>query len=174
VRVPELRFRFATSDDVAAIVALVERAYRGSDANAGWTTETHLLEGPRTKPGEVERLIADPDSRFVLAESDHDLVGCALIQRSKSGAYFGLFAVDPLKQAAGIGRALLAACEESARELWSAPQLTMSVISLRSDLIEWYVRRGYTRSGTSEPFPFHEHSGALRDDFELVHLNKRL
>jgi ribosomal protein S18 acetylase RimI-like enzyme len=171
---PNLAFRYAVADDVPAVEALIERSYRGEEANAGWTTETHLLEGPRTSPGEIERLLVDGDSRFVLAEAEGVLVGVALIQRTDHGAYFGMFAVDPLRQTGGIGRALLTACEDSARDLWSASELRMSVISQRADLIAWYERRGYARTGTSEPFPFHEHSGALSDDFELVHLSRRI
>ncbi|MGZ4469699.1 MAG: GNAT family N-acetyltransferase [Nocardioidaceae bacterium] len=170
----DLVFRYASGDDVPEVVALVERAYRGPEATTGWTTESHLLTGPRTRAAEIERIVATPDSRFVLAESGAVLVGCALVQRVGDGAYFGMFAVDPRRQAGGIGKALLAACEDSARDLWSARAMTMSVISLRADLIEWYVRRGYQRVGTSEPFPFHEASGALRTDFDLVHLSKRL
>lgn len=169
-----LEFRYATGEDVPHVVALVERAYRGREATAGWTTETHLLTGPRTQVADVERVVADPDSRFLLAESDAVIVGCALLQRRGDHAYFGMFAVDPRRQAGGIGKALLAACEDAARELWSAQAMTMSVISLRSDLIEWYGRRGYQPIGTSEPFPFHEASGALRTDFALVHLHKGL
>jgi N-acetylglutamate synthase-like GNAT family acetyltransferase len=172
--VSALRFRFATKSDVPEVIALIERAYRGPEANLGWTTETHLLEGPRTRAGEVAELVTDPESRFVLAEIDEMLAGCALIQRNDEKAYFGMFAVDPRRQAAGAGRALLAACEDSARLLWSARAMTMSVISLRADLIEWYERRGYHRTGTSEPFPFHEQSGELRRDFDLVHLTKQL
>ena len=103
---------------------------------------------------EIDRIVADLASRFVLAESNAAVVGCALVLRAGDGVYFGMFAVDPLRQAGGIGKALLAACEDAAGELWSAQAMTRSVISLRSDLIEWYGRRGYRRAGTSGPFPF--------------------
>lgn len=169
-----LDFRYATSEDVVGLAALVERAYRGPEAAKGWTTESHLLDGPRTRVGEIERLVADPDSRFVLAESDAVMLGCALVQRAGAGAHFGMFAVDPGRQASGIGKALLAACEDAARDLWAAQTLSMGVISLRPDVIAWYVRRGYQVTGTREPFPFHEASGALREDFHLVHLSKRI
>jgi len=172
--VPGPEFRYASIDDVPAVAALVERAYRGPEAATGWTTETELLTGPRTRPADIERLVADPDSRIVLAESHAGVLGCAHVQRGDGSAYFGMFAVDPQQQAGGVGKALLAACEDAARELWSARSMTMSVISLRSDLIEWYVRRGYQLTGTHEPFPFHEASGALRRDFDLVHLRRDL
>ena len=172
--VAAVEFRFATAEDVAGIADLVERAYRGPEANRGWTTETHLLAGPRARATDIEALVAGRDSRFLLAEATGDLIGCALVQRTGDDAYFGMFAVDPRHQAGGIGRSLLRACEDAARDLWSAQAMTMSVISLRSELIDWYARRGYQRSGTSEPFPFHETTGELRSDFELIHLTRRL
>ncbi|CAM5672839.1 hypothetical protein SCYAM73S_02865 [Streptomyces cyaneofuscatus] len=41
-------FRDATGDDVPALVALVESAYRGDSSRAGWTTEADILQGQRT------------------------------------------------------------------------------------------------------------------------------
>ncbi len=174
----EPHFRYATPEDAANVAALIERAYRGPDAAAGWTTESHLLTGPRTTEGEIGALIGDRDSRFVLAERfDADerrdiLLACALIQKDEQEAYFGMFAVDPGRQAAGLGKTLLEKCEKAARDLWAARGMTMVVINLREELIAWYERRGYLRTGKTEPFPFHAASGALRGDFHLVELRK--
>jgi GNAT superfamily N-acetyltransferase len=170
---PDLDFRFAAYGEVPAVAALIERAYRGPEAAAGWTTETHLLTGPRSSVAEVERLFGEPDSGFVLAFDDGELVGCALLQRRGGAAYFGMFSVQPSRQTEGVGRGLLAACEAMARDMWSANAMSMSVISLRDDLIEWYERRGYVRTGAGEPFPFHEHPDARRTDFELTELRKQ-
>jgi GNAT superfamily N-acetyltransferase len=166
--------RFATYEDVPAVAALIERAYRGPEAATGWTTETHLLTGPRSHLGEVTRRFHEPDSRFLVADDEGQLVGCAFLQRRGGEAYFGMFAVRPDRQGMGLGSELLADSEGAARDLWSSGAMTMSVISVREDLIEWYERRGYERTGASEPFPFHEHSGALRSDFELAQLRKAL
>jgi ribosomal protein S18 acetylase RimI-like enzyme len=84
-----------------------------------------------------------------------------------------MFSVQPSRQGKGVGRELLAACEAIARDMWSANAMSMSVISLRDDLIEWYERRGYVRTGAREPFPFHEHPDARRTDFELTELRKQ-
>jgi GNAT superfamily N-acetyltransferase len=130
-----LKFRYATGEDVPQLVALVERAYRTHVATKGWTTESHPLTGPQTRVAVIDRIVADPESRFVLAESNAAMLGRALVPESGDGAYLGMFAVDPLRQAAGIGTALLAACEDPARELRSAQAMTRSVISPRSDLI---------------------------------------
>ena len=170
----EVSIRYATPHDGPGIVELIERAYRGPEAAKAWTNETEFLTGPRTRDGEVDRLVADPESRFVLAEVAGTLAGCALVQRAAHGAYFGMFAVDPGQQGGGVGKAVLDACEETARELWAAGSMSLTVISLRADLIDWYARRGYLPDGTREPFPFHVESGALRTDFDLVRLVKQL
>ena len=64
----EPHFRYATAEDVPKVTALIERAYRGPEAEKGWANEAHLLTGPRTTEAEIAGLIADHDSRFVLAE----------------------------------------------------------------------------------------------------------
>lgn len=168
----EISIRYAAGHDVPGIVELIERAYRGPEAATSWTNETEFLTGPRTRDGEVDRLVADPDSRFVLAEVSGELAGCALVQRAALAAYFGMFAVDPRQQGGGVGKAVLDACEATARELWAAASMSMTVISLRADLIAWYTRRGYLPDGAREPFPFHAASGARRTDFDLVRLTK--
>jgi hypothetical protein len=58
---------------------------------------------------EIDRIMADPESRFVPAESNAAMLGCALVHRAGDSAYFGMFAVDPGRPAGGIGTALLAA-----------------------------------------------------------------
>jgi len=170
-------FRTASAADVPAVAALIERAYRGPVAATGWTTETELLTGPRTSEQHVADLAAEPDSRFVLAEADGTLVGSALVQEPEApgeAAYLGMFAVDPAYQGGGVGRAVVDAAERTARELWAAPAVRLTVISLRVELIAWYERRGFVRTGRHLPFPFHEASGALRPDFDLVEMQKPL
>ena len=173
----DLDTRTASTTDVAALAALVERSYRGPVAATGWTTETELLTGPRSSESQIAALVADDGSRFVLVEADGRLVGSALVQRPAepgAAAYVGMFAVDPARQGTGLGKAVLEAAERTAQELWSATEVTLTVISLRDELITWYERRGYARTGRHLPFPFHEASGALRTDFDLVEMRKEL
>lgn len=171
---PELTYRYAAPGDAAALRALIERAYRGPAAAQGWTSEADLLTGPRTRPGEVEELIADPKARFVLAGRGGLPLANALLKREWRGAYFGMFAVEPAVQGGGLGGALLAECERRARALWAAPELWMAVISLRRDLIAWYERHGYVETGEAIPFPFADWMGATRRDFHLAVLRKPL
>jgi ribosomal protein S18 acetylase RimI-like enzyme len=170
----DLVYSFATIDDVPRVAALIELAYRGAMASKGWTNETALLEGPRSSPVEVERLVREPRSRFLMAIDDHRLVACCLLQQHGQGAYFGMFAVHPDRQQQGLGKAMIAHSEEAARVLWKAKFLRLTVISLRDTLIAWYQRRGFKLTGEHEPFPFDEAPGALRTDFDLVVLQKPL
>src|SRR6185437_15470398 len=73
-------FRPATAADVAAIVALVESAYRGESGLRGWTTESHLLDGQRTDAESVAELIARDHSIVLLGERDATLVACCHIE----------------------------------------------------------------------------------------------
>ena len=49
---------------------------------------------------------------------------------------------------------LLAEAERLAREEWSASTMVMSVLAQRPDLVAWYERRGYRRTGETTPFPY--------------------
>ncbi|MCE9523646.1 MAG: GNAT family N-acetyltransferase [Alphaproteobacteria bacterium] len=167
----ELAFRFAGAFDAPAIASLIESAYRGEDSKRGWTTEAHLIEGNRTNAAEIASLIVDPKSRFVLAFDNTALVGCALIKNDNGLGYFGMFAVSPTLQGAGHGKKILSHAEQAIRQLWSCPTVAMTVISIREDLIAYYERRGYKRTGT-KPFPFENEPGARRKDFHFVVLTK--
>jgi len=180
-----LTFRDATSADVDALVALIESAYRGDSSRAGWTTEAHLLHGQRTDAHSVAAVIAHPASRMILAERPGDesadgakgaeLVACCQLEQ-RGGAdgaagYFGMFAVRPDEQGSGIGKQVLAEAERVARG-WGATELHMTVIVQREELIAFYERRGYRRTGRLTPFPYEDERFGLPqvDDlaFELL------
>ncbi len=167
---PDVRLAFV--GEAKAIAALIERAYRGDEAARTWTTEADILTGPRTTVEEIKALLTDPQSRFVVAARDGALAACALIRDEGGVGYFGMFAVRPDLQGAGLGRTMLDAAERHARALWSCRAMTMTVISLREDLIAYYERRGYRRTGEQKPFPFEPTMGAVRTDFHLTVLRK--
>jgi ribosomal protein S18 acetylase RimI-like enzyme len=170
----EYRFNFATIADVPALAALIERAYRGPEAAKGWTNESEILTGPRSSPEEIASLVRDREARFVTARDGQRIAACALVKKEEGGAYFGMFAIDPDLQGGGLGKLMMRHSEEAARVLWGSKSMRLTVISLRARLIEWYERRGYVRTGESEPFPFDTAAGALRTDFDLTVLRKKL
>ena len=171
----ELAFRDATPDDVDAIVRLVESAYRGDSSRRGWTTEADLLDGRRTGRDEVLADITRPDSRVRLAERDGELLACAHVAREGDTGYFGMFSVQPGLQGGGIGKALLAEAERIVSRDWGLPAMHMTVIDVRDELIAFYERRGYRRTGMFKPFPYGDarFGHPRRDDLRFEILEKR-
>jgi ribosomal protein S18 acetylase RimI-like enzyme len=169
-------FRPATAEDVPALVALIESAYRGDDSRAGWTTEADILEGQRTDPAGVLAVIEKPDSRLVAVEADGEIVACCQLEHRGEHAYFGMFAVRPKMQGSGLGKIIIAEAERFARDEWGVAEMHMTVISVREDLIAWYVRRGYRRTGQTSPFPYGDERFGVptRDDLEFELLTKKL
>ncbi len=172
---PVLRYRLAETDDVEAVVDLVNSAYRGDVSRQGWTTEADLLGGQRTDAREVEPQITDPGSVMLLCHQDDALVGCVHLQRGEGRAYLGMLAVRPHLQGSGIGKCFLAEAERFVRQEWGAPVLEMTVISSRAELIAYYQRRGYMLTDETRPFPREARFGLPKvDDLEFVVLRKRL
>jgi len=169
-------FRDATEADIDTLVALIESAYRGDSSRAGWTTEADILEGQRTDPQGVLNVIKSADSRLLTVEQDGRVVACCQLEHRGDHAYFGMFAVSPALQGAGLGKVIIAEAERSARETWGAREMHMTVISVRNDLIAWYERRGYRRTGKMTPFPYGDERFGIpqRDDLQFELLVKEL
>ena len=169
-------FRFATPDDIAAIVALVESAYRGDVSRKGWTTEADFLDGNRIDREVLQRDIERPRSRVLLAERDGALLACAHVADEEGAGYFGMFSVSPALQGGGIGKALLAESERIVRDEWALPAMRMTVIDIRDELIQFYERRGYARTGVKKPFPYGDTRFGIptRDDLRFEVLEKPL
>nr|WP_314526552.1 GNAT family N-acetyltransferase [uncultured Brevundimonas sp.] len=164
-------FSAAALQDVPALRALIESAYRGDSAKTGWTHEADMLSDERTNPAELSALIADPARVILMAHGDDDLVGCVQVARTGDDlAYLGLLTVSPPLQAAGLGRRLLAAAEAEAVSRFGARRMEMTVIHRRTELVAWYERRGYVRTGEKRPFPI----DPPRSDLTFVMLEKLL
>lgn len=164
--------RPASDGDVRAIRDLLESAYRGDSARAGWTHESDLLSGDRTSDAEIAGILSAPHQRFILAEDDGRVIGCVAITDLGAGrAYLGMLAVSPRLQAGGLGRALIAAAEAEARKRFAARSMEMTVIGKRPELIAWYERRGYARTGETRPFHYDAPEAA---DITLVVLERVL
>lgn len=171
-----LHFRAATPHDIPALVALVTSAYRGDASRAGWTTEADFLDGNRIDPDVLRADIEREHSQVLLAERDQQLIACAHVSVENDAGYFGMFSVDPRQQGGGIGKAVLAEAERIARDEWHLPVMRMTVIDIRSELIAFYQRRGYRRTGIYKPFPYGDErfGQPKRDDLRFEVLEKSL
>ncbi|WP_333872875.1 GNAT family N-acetyltransferase [Methylobacter sp.] len=143
----------AEKRDAGQIAALVNSAYRGESSRQGWTTEADLLTGRRTDAEDILRLISNDDSMFLLYKAGAELSGSVHVQKQAEQVDLGMLAVNPSLQGRGIGKQLLEAAEQAALETWGINKLVMTVISRRDELIAFYQRRGYQRTGASKEFP---------------------
>ncbi len=162
--------------DAARIVLLVESAYRGDASRVGWTTEADLLDGQRTDLDAVCEMIADENTELLLAEGDGRLLACCLLRREGAVAWFGLFSVLPALQRSGLGSRLMSAAEAHAGAGMGALEIRMTVIDCRAELIAWYERRGYNRTGEKLPFPYRDPRYGIprRDDLQFEVMIKPL
>jgi predicted N-acetyltransferase YhbS len=168
--------RPATPADIPALHMLVESAFRGDSARRGWTHEADLLGGQRTDPAALAEAIGDPDRTILIAFDDDAMVGCVEVKRAGTGrSMLGLLSVRPDRQASGLGRRLVAAAEERAREHHDAAWMEMTVIAARGELMAWYERQGYARTGETRPFPMDDpRFGLPRVPLSFVVLERKL
>ena len=184
-------FRIAEADPamIDALVGLMQRAYRGDESRQGWTSEADLIDGDRTNPADMAKTLADPTQRMLVALAQgaapagpdaagdggrlgERLVGCASIALQEGSepvsCIFGKFAVEPRIQGGGLGKALLEAAEQAARDVFSARRMTMTVIAGRDELIAFYARRGYLPTGGQVRMSDIHNDPAMTRGHELV------
>ncbi|WP_368561808.1 GNAT family N-acetyltransferase [Pseudoxanthomonas sp. UTMC 1351] len=171
-----LTFRPATLADIPALVELVTSAYRGETSKQGWTTEADILEGQRIDPEVLRQDIERPQSRIVIAERDGKMLACAHIAEENGAGYFGMFSVRPDQQGSGLGKTMINEVERIVRDEWRLPAMRMTVIDIREELIAFYERRGYVRTGIKKPFPYGDERFGIpkRDDLRFEILEKPL
>ena len=157
--------RVATAADAEEIAGLVNRAYRPAPGLEGWTHESALVAGPRTSAEMVRALQRRGSAVLVLCRAGR-IVACVHVEAKPSehgaAAYIGMLATEPVEQAIGLGKRMLACAEEYAVAEFGARVFRMSVLVSRPELLAFYLRRGYVRSGALEGFPDDAGAGAPR------------
>lgn len=144
--------RIAVPYDAEAIAQLVNRAYRpAAGAERGWTHETALVEGNRINLNSVKSALHK--TAVLVAVYDSKIVGCVQIELLGRTAHIGMLAVDPSLQAAGVGKLLLAEAEVYSVSSLQAAEAILIVIAARKELIEFYLRRGYSKSDEQRQYP---------------------
>ncbi|MGE3973735.1 MAG: GNAT family N-acetyltransferase [Bdellovibrionales bacterium] len=171
----EFQIDLAKISDSAELNRLVNSAYRGDSSRKGWTTEADLLDGIRIDEERLKELAQKTNSYLLLLRnSQHEIVACVHLEEKGSSLYLGMLTVDPKIQNQGLGKILLKAAEEKARE-FKLKSVFMTVISERKELIDWYVRHGYHKTGKTEPFPTNDpRFGLPKKPLEFLVLEKLL
>ncbi|MFH7002647.1 GNAT family N-acetyltransferase [Flavobacterium bizetiae] len=164
----------STLQDIPSLTTLINSAYRGETSKKGWTTEAHLLAGKRTTEEELEQIILDPKNTFLKFTENDKIIGSVLLVEKENQLYVGMLTVSPELQNSGIGKKMLAEAEIHAKTVGFST-LSMTVVSVRSELIAWYKRHGYVETGEREPFPSSDiHINISDKPLEFIFLEKRL
>ncbi len=150
---PAEGFFRAKREEAPAIARFVNEAYRGEASKKGWTTESDLLGGQRTDEREVSALIASPASMILCCCDREGLLGTIHILLCAGTAQFGMLAVRPSMQGKGTGKRLLREAEKVAVSIRGTKRAEMAVLTFRLELISFYERLGYARTGRFRDFP---------------------
>ncbi|RKR85491.1 acetyltransferase (GNAT) family protein [Mucilaginibacter gracilis] len=158
--------------DVPQLNALVNTAYRGPASKKGWTTEADLLDGLRIDEATLTAYIEDANS-FILKYTNHagGITACVYLNVSSNKLYIGMLTVNPALQNTGIGKLLLTAAENLARQK-HCHTLWMTVITIRHELIAYYERKGFVVTGEKRPFPTETKFGIPKQPLELLVMEK--
>ncbi|MDV3310514.1 MAG: GNAT family N-acetyltransferase [Cyclobacteriaceae bacterium] len=164
----------ASPEDAEALERLINSAYRGASALQGWTTEAQLIDGTRTDAQLIRDIIEDSTSVMLKAVNASGIVGCVELRMEEDRLYLGTLTVRPDLQSRGIGKELLRAAEAEASRR-GCRTIFMTVLSVRKELIDWYLRHGYRDTGVRKPFAFTDpRYGKPRMPLEFAVLEKRL
>jgi GNAT superfamily N-acetyltransferase len=151
--------RWAESADVDNIARLVNAAFR---------PERFFSDADRTNPEQVRALLEK--GKFLLAEEAGILMACVYVELNGERGYFGLLAVDPARQRAGMGSRMVDAAEDYCRAA-GCRFMDLTTVNLRKELPGYYRRRGYVENGTL-PFPADQHPPKM--PCHLVKMSKSL
>ena len=166
--------RKATVNDIPELVQLINSAYRGESSKKGWTTEADLLDGARISIDSLASMLEKPGVTMLLYCNEiNSIEGCMYLQQQDNKLYLGLLTVAPQLQAKGIGKQLLTAAENHAHAV-QCTVITMTVISIRRELVAWYERHGYQPTGETKPLPADSAVGLPRQALELIVMEKTI
>jgi len=164
----------ALVEDAPALDKLVNSAYRGDSSREGWTTEADILDGTRTDAAAIAELIQTPGTTILKYVEENKILACVELKNDEGKLYLGMLTVKPNLQGKGIGKLLLKEAEEEAKRQ-NCKSIFMTVISVRKELIDWYVRHGYQLTGERKPFAFNDpRFGQPKQPLEFIVLEKKL
>jgi GNAT superfamily N-acetyltransferase len=148
-----LHFHKAELSEAGVIAQLVNSAYRGESSRAGWTFEADLIDGLRTTTQEIAAIIQREDAFILIGVLKDQIVATICCEHFENTAKLGMLSVKPTLQNKGYGAEMIQAAEALTLREWGVAGFYMSVITLRTELIAFYERLGYARTGQVQDFP---------------------
>lgn len=164
----------ATVQDIPELNILINSAYRGESSKKGWTTEEHLLDGIRTDEENLSQLLQKENVTILKYTDNNQIIGSVYLEKQDKKLYLGMLTVSPELQGGGVGKKLMQAAEKFAQNA-ELDKISMTVISVRKELIAYYKRRGYKNTGETKPFPMTDPKFGLPKQFlEFIVMEKEI
>jgi GNAT superfamily N-acetyltransferase len=132
-----ITLRRGVEQDAAAIARIVNEAYE---------VERFFVLGDRTTPDDVAAHMRR--GVFLVADVNRRLVGSVYVEIDGDRGSFGMLAVDPSRQRAGLGGRLIDSAEDHIRHA-GGRWVEIQVVNLRADLLPRYRRLGFVDVGTA-------------------------
>tara|TARA_R110002073_G_scaffold84612_5_gene201770 strand:- start:34118 stop:34636 length:519 start_codon:yes stop_codon:yes gene_type:complete len=159
-------------ENAYTLTRLVNDAYRGSTGVGRWTSEAHLVSGPRMTAAAMMALIRDNDADLYAIYENAAPIACISATMAESDTIeFGCFAVSPPLHGSGVGKSLLQFVERTYADRYAKFQV--AVVGENRALISFYEKRGYSQTSTRKRYPLDAGVGTpLISDLDLVVLHK--
>ena len=168
-----IAFRVANKEDIAPLLNMINHSYRPKDSDASWSNESSYMTGDRINAAQLLETLQQPNSVILVGTDNNLVVSCVLIEKIELTAKIGLLTVDIGRQQLGYGKATLEAAESYAISHFGVNEIKMHVLQIRTELMDFYTRRGYSRTGIVRDYPVHLGVGLpLIDDLKYEVLNK--
>ncbi|MGE0632526.1 MAG: GNAT family N-acetyltransferase [Pseudobdellovibrionaceae bacterium] len=169
-------FKTAEVQQSEDISELVNSVYRGETSQRGWTSEASFLDGQRTDAGAISEIIQKKDNVLLTLWRDSLLLASVHLEKQNEVCHLGMLSVHFSLQDQGFGKKMLSHSEKWARETWQCRAIEMEVISIRTELVEYYLRRGFCATGAKVPFPYNDQRFGLPKikDLEFIVLRKEI
>ena len=161
---PEASIRPLAAGEIPALVELAARIWRAHYAGMLSQAQIDYMLAQRYRPQLIASQLDDPGQRWLAAAAGPGLVGYAHVypeeaQRAKLDKLY----VAPECQRRGLGRALLAAAEDSARA-WGARRLIVRTNKANAQALAAYARYGF---GAPTAVVEDIGGGFIMDDYQL-------
>lgn len=186
-----LSFRLATPQDTSRIIVLINTAFRSEKTGQTWLQDDQDRRVDIVNMELVEDLIAgsSADTIMLAGTLDNTIVTTCFLRRPNTvipnpdkmehitpgAAWLGFLAVDPAIHSKGYGKAMLREAERVVLGEWQVTRLEFDFVSTRTELMQWYYRQGYAKTGKTRPFIYGEEGRQiLVDGLEMIVLGKNL